>query len=232
MKTKRFSNTLRVPNRLLQCVILFSILTTGRGADLVLPNDPNTVAIGNLVYAGDRSSVCFSDRFLGTVNKETNLRVDPKLHQVKLGSPELYYFPFCVLSGEKSFELTEKERENLRRYLMGGGFILASPSCSNADWDRAMRRELKLALPDYKLKKMPMSDPIFSMVYDIDRLVEKKGKTVQLEGLEINGRIAMIYSKEGLNDVKNAEGCCCCGGNEIRDPVEVNVNILTYALLY
>jgi hypothetical protein len=26
-------------------------------------------------------------------------------------------------------------------------------------------------------------------------------------------------------------GCCCCGGNEIRNSQKVNANILAYALL-
>jgi len=190
------------------------------------------IRVGNLVYAGDRSSVCFADRFLGAAAKETNLTVHPKFHPVKLSDPAVFNHPFCVFSGEKTFELNEAERRNLRQYLLGGGFILSSPSCSNKEWDRALRRELQLTLPDYKLKTIPMSDPLFSTVYDIDRLVEKKGKTVLLEGLEVNGRIVMVYSKEGLNDVSHAKGCCCCGGNEIRDPVKVNINILTYALLY
>jgi hypothetical protein len=53
-----------------------------------------------------------------------------------------------------------------------------------------------------------------------------------LEGLEINGRLVLVYSKEGLNDVSHAEGCCCCGGNEISKPALVNVNIFTYAVVY
>jgi hypothetical protein len=35
-----------------------------------------------------------------------------------------------------------------------------------------------------------------------------------------------------LNNTANAPGCCCCGGNEIKNSMEVNVNILAYALLY
>jgi hypothetical protein len=77
-----------------------------------------------------------------------------------------------------------------------------------------------------------MTHPIFSIVNPIPRLVEKTGKTVSLEGLEINGRPVLVYSKEGLNDVENASGCCCCGGNEIQDPAKVNVNVFTYAVLY
>jgi hypothetical protein len=53
-----------------------------------------------------------------------------------------------------------------------------------------------------------------------------------VEGLEINGRLAFVYSKDGLNDVANAKGCCCCGGNMIMEAVAVNVNVFTYALLY
>jgi hypothetical protein len=53
-----------------------------------------------------------------------------------------------------------------------------------------------------------------------------------LEGLQINGRLVLVYSAEGLNDVEHAEGCCCCGGNEIQEPARVNVNVFTYAVVY
>ena len=49
---------------------------------------------------------------------------------------------------------------------------------------------------------------------------------------QINGRLAVVYSKDGLNDVGNAKGCCCCGGNMITESVLVNVNAFAYALLY
>jgi hypothetical protein len=77
-----------------------------------------------------------------------------------------------------------------------------------------------------------MTHPMFSIVNHIPRLTEKHGKEVYLEGLEMNGRLVLVYSKEGLNDVQNASGCCCCGGNEISYPAQVNVNVFTYAVLY
>lgn len=190
------------------------------------------IECGNFVYAGDKSSVCFADRFLSNVQKETNLEVTPKYFDVKLREAKLFHYPFSVFSGEDDFKLQDAERQNLRKYLLNGGFVLASPSCSNEKWDKAFRREMKLTFPNHQLERLPMEDPIFNTVYDIKKLVDKKGKTVLLEAMRINGRIAMIYSKEGLNDVANAKGCCCCGGNEIREPEKVNVNILVYALLY
>jgi hypothetical protein len=196
------------------------------------PLEPGVIAVGNLIYAGNRSSVCFADKFLADTAKETSLPVEKEFRPVRLDADGVFDTPFCVFSGEDAFTLTEKERENLRRYLLSGGFLLASPSCSNAAWDKSLRKELALALPQQRLVTIPMTHPIFSIVNQIDTLKCKSGNTALLEGLEIDGRLVMIYSKEGLNDVGNAKGCCCCGGNEILKSAMVNVNILTYALVY
>lgn len=196
------------------------------------PLEPGVVPCGNLIYAGTRSSVCFADKFLGDVAQETHLRVEKKLRHVRLDSEDLFNLPFCIFSGEESFTLSERERRHLRSYLLGGGFLLSSPSCSNADWDKSLRKEIALAVPEAKLTKIPMTHSVFSTVHVITTLRCKEHNTAMLEGLELNGRLVMIHSTEGLNDVHNAKGCCCCGGNEILDSALVNVNIFTYALLY
>lgn len=197
------------------------------------PNaDLTKLQCGNLVYAGSKSSICFADKFLSDVARQTNLHVGKNFVPVRLDADNAFDFPFCVWSGEEDFSLTKKERDNLRKYLLNGGFILSSPGCSDPKWDTALRRELKLIFPEYKLVKLPMSHPVFSTVNAISRLTDKQGKQAFIEGMEINGRLVMIYSKDGLNDVSNAKGCCCCGGNMIAESVLVNVNVFTYALLY
>jgi hypothetical protein len=194
--------------------------------------DLTRLQCGNLVYAGSKSSICFADKFLTDVARETNLNVGRNFVPVKLEADTVFDFPFCVWSGEGAFTLTKKDRENLRRYLLNGGFILSSPGCSDPNWDTALRKELKLVFPEHKMVKLPMSHPVFSTVNHIERLTDKKGAEAFVEGMEVNGRIVMIYSKDGLNDVSNAKGCCCCGGNMIVEAVLVNVNVFTYALLY
>ena len=189
--------------------------------------------VGNLIYGNDnKSSVCFADRFVGLTSDQTHLVTGEKFIPVRLDSPELFDLPFCIFSGEGSFTLTEAERENLRAYLNSGGFLMASPSCSNKDWHRSFLNELELCLPEHSLETIPMTHPIFSMVHQIDRLQDKKGRSVVLQGITINGRLAVVHSPDGLNDVKNAKGCCCCGGNEIREPEKINVNIFVYAAVY
>ncbi|MDB6172513.1 MAG: hypothetical protein JWL59_1824 [Chthoniobacteraceae bacterium] len=197
------------------------------------PNaDLTKLQCGNLVYAGNKSSICFADKFLGEVAHTTNLNVGLNFTPVKLDSDDVFNFPFCVWSGEDTFTLAKKDRDNLRKYLLNGGFILSSPGCSDPKWDAALRKELKLIFPEYNLVKIPMSHPIFSVVNPISQLTDKQGKTAFIEGLEINGRLVMVYSKDGLNDVSNAKGCCCCGGNMIMESILVNVNVFTYSLLY
>ena len=56
--------------------------------------------------------------------------------------------------------------------------------------------------------------------------------TARLLGLEKNGKLVIVYSPHGLNDTEHSEGCCCCGGNEISNSLEINVNILVYALCH
>jgi len=201
-------------------------------APMPFQSDLKLLQCANLIYAGNKSSTCFSDHFLTNVSEQTNLRVNKYFCTVRLDSDELFDFPFCVMSGNDNFALTEKERQQLHKYLAQGGFLLVSPGCSDPKWDSSFRQEIKVCFPEYPLRKIPMTHPIFSIVNPISRLVEENGRQVSLEGLEINGRLALVYSKEGLNDVAHASGCCCCGGDEIQDPEKVNVNIFTYAVLY
>ncbi len=208
------------------CVFLLLSLTLPTTAA------PPLLECGNLIYSGNKSSVCFADRFLTDVDQQTNLRVNKKFCPVRLDSEALFDYPFAVMSGNENFSLTERERIQLRKYLLNGGFLLVSPGCSDTKWDRAFRREIKICFPQYDLARIPMDHPIFNVVNRIPRLTDKHGKTVMIEGLQINGRLVMVYSTEGLNDVAHAKGCCCCGGNEIAKPALVNVNVFTYAVLY
>ena len=190
------------------------------------------IQCSNLIYASGKTSVCFADHFLGTTAKETGLAVQPKFREVKLDSNDICDSPFTVISGDGSFRFSDKERANLKQYLTCGGFLLASPGCSDKNWDQSFRAEIKAMFPEAAFKTVPMTHPLFSAMYNIPTLTLKGGGTTLVESLELNGRMVMIYSTEGLNDAHNAKGCCCCGGNQILESEQVNVNILLYALLH
>ncbi len=195
-------------------------------------DDVGLVRCANLVYGDGQSSVCYADAFLQTISRDSTIRVEPGFTPVRLGSPALFEHPFAVMTGEGGFTLSEEEREQLRAYLVGGGFLVASPGCSNTAWAKSFTRELGVMFPEVTPVRLDMAHAVFHTVYEINELYAKKaGSEPYLMGLEIDGRVVMIYSPFGLNDSGNAgEDCCCCGGNEIRNARVLNVNILAYAL--
>ena len=198
-----------------------------------LGGEPDSIVqVANLVYAGIKSSHCFSDHFLVQAQKESAIATSRRFHAVKLSSDELFSFPLVIMTGEGDFQLPDAERENLRRFVERGGLVLASAGCSSKDWDRSFRREMAQAFPEHPLQTLGMDHPVFHTVYDIKALQAKHGSPHPLEGVSINGRVGVIYSQDGLNDTAHAPGCCCCGGNEITNCLQVNVNILAYALIY
>src|SRR5207253_3315746 len=161
--------------------------------------EPNSVVqVANLIYAGVKSSHCFSDHFLVTAEQESAISTSRRFHAVKLSSDELFNFPLIIMTGEGSFELAEKERENLRSYVERGGFLLASAGCSSHEWDRSFRREMSLVFPQYPLVAVGMEHPIFHTVYEIKELQAKHGKPKPLEGVTVGGRIGVLYSQDGL----------------------------------
>lgn len=189
------------------------------------------VKCANLIYARNKTSVCFSSDFMEDINSKTNIRTDGKFTPVRLEEGNLFDYPFAVMTGEGTFELESEQRDSLKSYLTGGGFVVASAGCSDNSWARSFRKELEGMFPENKMKKLEMDHPVFHSFHEIKRL---KSARDSLEGLEIDGKIVLVFSSDGLNDSDNAEdeSCCCCGGNEIDNAREINVNLLIYALTH
>lgn len=209
-------------------------------SDLPMVPDPrqtggepeSVVQIANLIYAGVKSSQCFSDHFLIAAEKESTISTSRRFHAVKLGSEEVYNYPMVIMTGEGTFQLTDRERNNLRQYVERGGFLLASAGCSSTEWDRSFRNEMAVVFPEYPMVALGMEHPVFHTVYDIVELKARHGRPKPLSGVSIDSRLGVVYSQDGLNDTQHTQGCCCCGGNEITNCIQVNVNILAYSLLY
>ena len=188
-----------------------------------------------LTYAGTQKSKCFANQFLSDLSKNTNVRTQPQFAPVRMDAKELFRYPFSVLSGEGAFQLTAVERENLRHYLENGGFLLASAGCSSQPWADSFRKEMKNLFPSREMVKLSPDHPLFHTVYDVKESHYKVGQArfPDLFGVEIDGRMALIFSPDGLNDTGNAgKDCCCCGGNEVKAARQINVNVLAYALTH
>jgi hypothetical protein len=214
------------------CLLLALLLTVPPAA--ILPAKEGAVQCAMLIYAGTKTSRCFSDEFLSTVQQKTSIVTERRFKSAKLAADDLFTFPFVIMTGEGDFQLSQRERDHLKKYLTQGGFLLASAGCSNEDWDNAFRREIKKIFGTQSLKAVEQDHPLFRTVYKIGKLdLAKSAGQGHLEGVEHNGKLVTVYSRQGLNNTANTSGCCCCGGgNEIQNSMEINVNIMAYALLH
>ncbi len=211
----------------------FALLVFIAGPGSLFGGKEGAVDCGLLIYAGTKTSRCFSDEFLSTVQQKTSIATDRRFKSVKLGSDELFQFPFVVMTGEGNFNLTPKEREQLKKYVENGGFLLASAGCSDKEWDTSFKREIKRLFGSDKFSNVPQNHAIYRTVFPVkDLKLSKSSGMAKLQGVSLNGKLVVVYSSDGLNDSYNATGCCCCGGNEIKNAREVNANILAYALLH
>lgn len=226
----------------LAIVMLLCVLTPLHAGDAAKeripePKQPggepdSVVQVANLIYAGVKSSKCFSDHFLAQAEQESAISTSRRFHAVKLDSDELFEFPLVIMTGEGAFTLPDKEREQLRQFIQRGGFLLASAGCSSAEWDQSFRREMAKVFAEAPMKPIGKDHVIFHTVYEIKELQAKHGVPRPLDGVTLGGRLGVLYSADGLNDTAHASGCCCCGGNEITNAVKINVNVLAYALMY
>jgi hypothetical protein len=146
----------------------------------------SVVQVANLVYSGIRSSHCFSDYFLIKAEKESAISTSRRFHAVKLSSEDLFHFPLVVMTGEGAFQLPDSERENLRRFIERGGFLLASAGCSSQDWDRSFRREMARIFPQQPMQALGMDPPIFHTVCEITELKARHGTPKPLIRKEYN----------------------------------------------
>lgn len=195
---------------------------------------PGAIRVGELIYGGGKTGVCFSDGFLATVARAAGIPLVRHFEPVKLGSDRLFDYPFVVMTGNEAFTLSKAERANLKRYIQQGGFILASAGCSSAAWANSFRKTMAALFGDHALTRVDTRHPLFHSLYDIDAVIVNKADVKsEIDMFAQDGMVRVLFSPLGLNDSIDAGGgCCCCGGSEIRNARLINANALAYALTH
>ncbi|MBI3047268.1 MAG: DUF4159 domain-containing protein [Acidobacteria bacterium] len=98
----------------------------------------------------------------------------PTHYVVRLTSEALFECPFTMASDVGTIGLSPAEAEQLRVYLLKGGFLWVDDFWGTRAWEH-WTRELAKVLPpvDYPIEDVPLSDPIFSsqfVVTDIPQI--------------------------------------------------------------
>ena len=163
-------------------------------------------------------------------NQNQGMNLETDIPTVEVGSPELFNYPFVHMTGHGNVVFNEQELDNLRAYLVGGGFLHAD---DNYGMDPFIRPQMEKIFPGTKLIELPFSHPIFHQKFDfpngLPKIHEHDGKAPQAFGLFHEGRLVALYTYEcdlgdGWEDQDVHKD-----PNEVREKaLKMGANILRY----
>ena len=110
-------------------------------------------------------------QFISILQRVTNLGVYEGQNAVRLDDPNLRRFPFLYALEVGSMMMTEEEVAGLRAYLEAGGFLVIDDFWGTWEWQN-FEMEISRVLPERQIVDLPLDHPIFSIVYDIDEIVQ------------------------------------------------------------
>jgi len=129
-------------------------------------------------------------------NKELNTNISTDVPYVEVGSRDIFRYPFVHMTGHGNVVFSRAEIENLRNYLLAGGFLHID---DNYGMDEFIRVELKKVFPDRQLIELPATHPIFKQKYSFNglpKIHEHNGKRPQAYGIIDDGRLICLYTYE------------------------------------
>ena len=166
----------------------------------LLQNSMAQVKIAKLKYNGggdwyaNKTALPNLIRF---ANKELNLDLEQEDDAVEVGSREIFNYPYLYMTGHGNVVFSTDEANNLRNYLLAGGFLHID---DNYGLDKFVRIELKKVFPELELIELPFDHPIYHQKFDfpkgLPKIHEHDGKPAQGFGLIHEGRLVVFYSYE------------------------------------
>ena len=160
---------------------------------------------------------------------KTTISKNPKT--VAVGSQDLFSYPMVFMTGHGNVIFSETEAENLKNYLISGGFLHIS---DNYGLDTYIRKALKKVFPALELIEVPSNHALYNQTYKfpngIPKIHEHDQKKAQGFGLFFEGRLMVFYDYE--TDLSDGWEDAAIHNNpkEIREKaLKMGSNIIEYA---
>jgi Domain of unknown function (DUF4159) len=132
---------------------------------------------------------------LAAIGDRTSLKVERTEGRVTLMDEDLWQYPFLHVTGHGNIHFSDEEIIRLREYLARGGFLHVD---DNYGLDPSFRREIARVFPDRPLVDVPLSHPIYHIVYDfpkgVPKIHEHDGLPARGFGIFLGNRLAVYYT--------------------------------------
>jgi len=147
----------------------------------------------------------------------------------------LRQYPFVFMTGENYFDFSDRCRQNLKRYIEEGGFLLIDDCCLNCTGDILYQRAFRILQEVFgrdAVRRIPINHEVFHNLYDFPAgLPYIQGQDHGAHGVFVGDRLAVFLCATDIH----------CGWADRRhrmfgrsqayfDSLKIGMNILLYAL--
>ena len=166
-------------------------------------------------------------------NKEIGTNINPKYDEVEIGSNLLFNYPFVHLTGHGNIVLNQQEINNLRNYLIAGGFLHIS---DNYGLDLFIIKEIKKIFPELDFVELPYSHAIYHQKFDFNKGLPKIHQHDEKPsvgfGIIYKGRLVCFYDYESdLSDGWEDSDVHNDSEETRTKALQMGANILSYTFL-
>ena len=167
-------------------------------------------------------------------NQMINTDIDANVAIVDSGSLDIFNYPFVHMTGHGNVYFDENDMDNIRNYLLAGGFLHIDDNYGMKDYVMA---QMQKVFPELQWTELPYSHKIFQKPYSfpegLPKIHEHDNKSPQAFAMIYEGRIVCLLTYEcdlgdGWEDQR-----VHYDSNETRlNALKMGANIITYAFSY
>ena len=165
-------------------------------------------------------------------NKNLNTSINEEVAEIEVGSLEIFNYPFIHMTGHGNVVFSNDEVQNLRKYLVNGGFLHID---DNFGMDEFVRKEMMKVFPELEFVELSFDHPIYHQKYEfktgLPKVHQHSGKAPQGLGLIHEGRLVCFYTVEcDLGDGWEDQEVHNDSEEVRQQALKMGANIVQYAL--
>ena len=177
---------------------------------------------------------------LNSLLEYTTIPINLQEKVTDLSSDTIFLYPFSYLSGHKLVQFNAAEKKNFEKYIRNGGFIFVDDCNHDIDglFARSFEAQVTSIFGSTALKKISNNHAIYHSFFKFEKGPPTTSFELNgwgddlvhdyLKAIEINGRIALLYSNKDYGcewdyDFRNKRFLA-------EDNTKFGVNIILYAM--
>ncbi len=164
-------------------------------------------------------------------NEHLHTNIDPNYETVEVGLVDIFDYSFVHMTGHGNVVFSDTDAENLRMYLLSGGFLHID---DNFGMDPFVRVAMKKVFPELEWVELPFTHEIYHKTFDfkngLPKIHKHNGNPAQGFALIWEGRVVCYYTYEcDLGDGWEDQEVHNDTEEQRRNALQMGANIVQFA---